>query len=528
MNDRRESVLAIPHEEIRSAEDRSWTDRLLGWLVLPDLPEAEREEIATTLERVEDPRAAARLARIVEARELPEAAREAAGVILRSAGNPPGGAWLRAAWAEGDTVLRRHALLFMGRAEADLVEPVARDPAHPLHKEAIEAIALGFSEPRFQALKIAALGHPEAGVRKVAADALVWDEPVAAEAPLLRAAEDPVVDVAVAALETLHYYPSRRCLGAVAALCGHPDGRVRAAAAGCAVEIREARFRWALDRAGPAERRFLLAWMEPVRHLLGVLEDDDASEADDPAARGRISSSGGDRGSGVDLEMNELLARYADLDGCWADRKERFEDRFRAAGRAADRGVLAAFLAGHPDPWIRERSAPLLAAWDEREGLLGLARDPAFYVRKSAMYWLGELSATRALAAPAWEHLGELGTTGTHALETLSTYVVHALREEAIPRLFTLARSDGREPVRRGAVDALAKLGARAEIEALLPLLDEPPQVTWAVHVALLSACEHLGLHPGRCDALREVDNIDVQLALAPWAAGQDGKHGRD
>ncbi|WP_437817635.1 hypothetical protein [Sorangium sp. So ce1078] len=63
-------------------------------------------------------------------------------------------------------------------------------------------------------------------------------------------------------------------------------------------------------------------------------------------------------------------------------------------------------------------------------------------------------------------------------------------------------------------VDALAKLGARAEIEALLPLLAEPPQVTWAVHVALLEACSRLGLHPGRCDALREVDNIDVQIAL--------------
>ncbi|WP_437740855.1 hypothetical protein WMF39_35075 [Sorangium sp. So ce1504] len=517
MNDRRESFQAIPHDEIQRAEDRSWTDRLLGWLVLPELPEAERDEIATTLARVEDPRAAARLMRIVEARELPEAAREAAGAILRSAGNPPGGAWLRAAWAEGDIVLRRHALLLMERAEADLIEPVARDSAHPLHKEAIQALALGFSEPRFQALMIAALGHPDAGIRKVAADALVWDEPVAAEAPLLRAAADPAVDVAVAALETLHYYPSRRCLDAVAALCGHPDERVRAAAAACAFEIREGRFRWALERAGPAERRLLLAWMEPVRHLLGVLGDDDASEADDPAARGRISSPGGDHGSGADLEMAELLALYADLDGCWAERKHRFADRFRAAGVAADRGAAAAFLAGHPDPWIRERAASLLAAWDEQEALLGLTRDPAFHVRKSAMYWLGELSANRALAGPAWEHLGELGTTGTHALETLNTYVAHALKEEAIPRLLALARSDEREPVRCGAVDALAKLGARAEIVALLPLLAEPPQVTWAVHVALLSACERLGLHPGRCDALREVDNLDVQLALAPW-----------
>ncbi|WP_437579639.1 HEAT repeat domain-containing protein [Sorangium sp. So ce887] len=519
MNDRRDTLVSIPHEEIQSAEDRSWTERLLGWLVLPELPAAERDEIATTLERVEDPRAEARLTCIVEARELPEAAREAAGAILRSAGNPPGGARLRAIWAGGDALLRRHAMLLMGRAEADIVEPVARDPAHPLHKEAIEALAFDFSEPRFQALKIAALEHPDADVRKVAADALLWDEPVAAEAPLLRAAADPAVDVAIAALDTLHYYPTQRCLRAVAALCGHPDERVRAAAGRCAFEIREDRFRWALDRADPAERRRLLAWMDPVRHLLGIPEDDAVPRTDDPATHARIYPPGSDRGSDVDLETAELVALYADLDGCWADRKSRFSERFRAERYAADRGVLTAFLVGHPDPWIRERSAALLAAWGEHRALLGLTHDPAFHVKKSAMYWLGQLSANRALAAPAWEHLGELGTTGTHALETLNTYVAHARKEDSIPRLLTLARSDGREPVRCGAVDALAKLGARAEIEALLPLLAEPPQVTWGTHIALLRACRPLGLHPGRCDALRAVDNIDVQIALVRMMA---------
>ncbi|WP_437672073.1 hypothetical protein [Sorangium sp. So ce131] len=519
-------ITSIPHEEIRRDEDRSWTTRLLGWLVLPDLPAAERDEIATTLAALEDPRAEAPLTRMLAARELPEAAREAAGVILRSSGLQPSGAWLRTTWAEGDLVLRRHALLSMGRAEADLVEPVARDPAHPLHKEAIETMTFDFQEPRFQPLKIAALEHRDPGVRRVAADALLYDEPLAAEAPLLRAAGDRALEVAVAALNALVYYPSRRCLGAVAALCGHPDEGVRAAAVHCASSLRDESFRGALDHAGPAERRFLLEWMAPVRHLLDVPDEGDRAPVDAPAPA-RLLALDAEGAADDALATDALIALYTDLDDPWAEKKRRFPDRSRSARYAADRGVLAPFLAGHPDPWIRDRASELLSAWGEREALLGLTRDPVFMVRKSAMYWLGQLSPDPALAPVAWEHLAEPGTTGTHAAETLAAYVRHAEAAESIPRLLALVRDDARDSVQVGALGALAELRARREIAALLPLLSGPPQVTWAVHLALLDACGRLGLHPGRCDALREADNLDVQRALARWFAIDPGPRSR-
>ncbi|AUX46436.1 hypothetical protein SOCE26_079420 [Sorangium cellulosum] len=519
-------ILSIPHEDIRRDEDRSWTARLLGWLVLPELPAAEREEIATTLSSLEDPRAEAPLTRILEARELPAAAREAAGAVLRSAGLDPGGAWLRTTWAEGDVVLRRHVLLSMGRAEADLVEPVARDPAHPLHKEAIETMILDFSEPRFLGPRIAALAHRDPAVRRVAADALVYDEPLAAEAPLLRAAGDPVVEVAVTALKTLVYYPSRRCLGAVAALCDYADDDVRAAAVHCVAALRDGSFRDALDHAGPAERRFLLEWMAPVRHLLGIPEEG-GFLVDAPASPARRPTRDAEDAADDALATAELIALYTDLDGPWAEKKSRFPGRSRAARYAADRGVLVPFLAGHPDPWIRDRASELLSAWGEREALLGLTRDPLFMVRKSAMYWLGQLSPDPAVAAVAWEHLAEPGTTGTHAAETLAAYVRHAREGESIPRLLALVRADARDSVQAGALRALAALGARPEIAALLPLLSEPPRVTWAVHLVLLDACGRLGLHPGRCDALREADNLDVQRELARWFAIDPGPRGR-
>ena len=40
------------------------------------------------------------------------------------------------------------------------------------------------------------------------------------------------------------------------------------------------------------------------------------------------------------------------------------------------------------------------------------------------------------------------------------------------------------------------------------------------VHVAILDACRKLGVAPGALEALRDVDNLDVQVALAPFLAG--------
>ncbi|MFE3258671.1 hypothetical protein ACFXPS_01585 [Nocardia sp. NPDC059091] len=59
----------------------------------------------------------------------------------------------------------------------------------------------------------------------------------------------------------------------------------------------------------------------------------------------------------------------------------------------------------------------------------------------------------------------------------------------------------------------MSQLGDR--IEPLLSLLSEPPLVTWAVHLRLLDACRKSGLCPPAASALREVDNLDVALALA-------------
>ena len=50
----------------------------------------------------------------------------------------------------------------------------------------IHARLAGIEQPRFQALKVRALSHPDPDVRATAASTLLWDEPVCAELALLR------------------------------------------------------------------------------------------------------------------------------------------------------------------------------------------------------------------------------------------------------------------------------------------------------------------------------------------------------
>lgn len=501
--------MQIPHLILRDREDRSWTFRLLERLTAPELPDAEREAIAGSLTCLEDPRAAAPLLALLEDRGRPDGVREAAAAVLRGAGNAPPGATLRAWWHDGDVVLRRHALLSMGRAEADLLDPVLADPAHPLHLQAIMTAELGFDEPRFQPPRIAALDHPEPRVRRAAADALVWTAPCAAEEPLLRRAADPDTYVAIAAVKTLEHYPSRRVMAGVAGLVNEPRAAVAAEAVEALETLRQ-RALTALIHAPSTERAALCAWMDPVWSILEFTSDDLA-----PPPASRRSRPSAPAGS---LPAADVIALFGDPDAAWAERKALAFMIQPLTFSAADRALLTPFLAGHLDPWVRERGAHWLAAWGDHATLLDLARrDEAFGVRKSAVYGLGLVPFTPAIAEFAWAHLREPGTTSTHAGETLRACVAHTTLSEATPRLLALAQSDARETVRAQAIHELCALEQTSALVRLLPLLEEPPAVGWAVHLALLDAVIRLDLPLPALTTLRAVDHLDVQRALAPF-----------
>ncbi|WP_044249650.1 HEAT repeat domain-containing protein [Chondromyces apiculatus] len=530
---------AIPHDEICDLEDRSWTERLLGWLAEPGLSGAAREEIVETLVVLDDPRAEAPLTGLLEAAALPDEVRAGAGRVLLGCGHVPAAPTLRRYWAGEDLVLRRHALRAMDLPEADLIAPVASDPEHPLHLDAICALDFDCEEPRLLVMKIAALGHADPRVRKAAADALAWDEPSIAEEELLLATGDADAEVAAAALKTLAAYPSQRCLRAVDALRRHASDRVQMEAEHTLRELCGPYSGFSFDGLSPAARQHVGSWMAPVRDLVAAGSEPEEhallapeiifsggrasppSPALEDVAQGSAGALPGEAPQGEPsedaLSTEALLALYADLDGPWWERKDRFQVRFEDARHLAERQRVVAFLTAHPDRWVRGGAAQLFAGWNEVEALVRLTRDRNDLVRTSAIYWLCEVAPTPALAGLLWEHLQAPTTLRAHAVKTLSSYLMHARPEEALPRLVTLVREDRREGVRCAAVEGLGNLDAVAEVQALLPLLAEPPRVTWDVHLALLHVCEKLGVHPGKLDALREVDHAHVQAAIAPW-----------
>ncbi|MEP7124861.1 MAG: hypothetical protein ABJE95_28290 [Byssovorax sp.] len=501
--------MPIPHLILRDREDRSWTVRLLDRLASPELSDAERDACAGSLTCLEDPRASAPLLALLEDRGRADGVREAAGAVLRGTGNPPPGPALRAWWRGDDVVLRRHALLSMGRAEADLLEPVLADPAHPLHLQAILTAEHGFDEPRFQAPRIAALAHEDPRVRRAAAEALVWNQPCAAEAPLLLLAADPDSGAAIAAVKTLESYPTRRVMEGLAHRINDPRAAVAAEAVE-ALETLRARALAALIHAPSTERAALCAWMEPVWSILEFTSEDLVPP---PASfRARPSLPDGR------LPAADVVALFNDPDGLWAEKKAVASTLDPRAFSAADRAILTPYLAGHVDPWVRERGARWIAAWDDHATLLHLAtHDEAFGVRKSAVYGLGRVPHAPAIADFAWEHLHAPATTSAHAGETLRACVAHTPIDAASPRLLALAQSDPRETVRAQAVSELAALEQTAALARLLPLLEAPPTVGWALHLALLDAVIRLDLPLPALEALRAVDHLDVQRALAPF-----------
>jgi HEAT repeat protein len=241
--------------------------------------------------------------------------------------------------------------------------------------------------------------------------------------------------------------------------------------------------------------------MQPVWNLLAFAADDLAPQPERPAVRR-------EQGRGTE-DIDELMRVLADPDGHWAARLRRLREADPGVVDDERRSTFVAFLVGHPDPTVREAGCGLLARWNQHDALIRLVGDRRFGVIKTATWALGNTARSREAAQCARQHLDDPRVTSTHACETLDTFVAHAVPDEALPVLERLVAEDEREGVRCHAVYALVKLGASSAITRLLPLLEAPPLVTWAVH--LLRACRKLGLSPRGLDRLRAVDNLDVQ-----------------
>jgi HEAT repeat protein len=503
----------IPYADITTTADRRWTARLLDRLSAPDLPVSERNDLVEALQAVSDPRSFAPLEEILRDRARPAWVREAAGSALRGlhhiALDVPA-EQLRRWWRQGDPVLARHALLWMdGLCCPDIVLRVAGDPTHPWQADALGCMDWWFDRPEHEAVKIAGLSHPDPKVRAAAACVLLWDEPVAAEGPLIGGTLDAVAAVVIEAANTLRYYPTCRTVRSLHALLDHGDAKVRRQAEESLAEIRG-------DLLGSlcgGDRRVasrVRGWLDTVWGLLAFTDDELRPDEELP----RAPAAGGpatDR-----LALSVVLDLLADPDTSPLVLQEQLGGNDWARYEPAERVRLRGVLLAHPDPVVREQAARGLAAWRDVSGLIALAEDANYNVRKTALYYLGTMPATPGVAELAWTHLLRRDTVGVHATETLTTFARQAPPGVAVPRLERIASDDGQwESLRVTAVEELTRLGAAGRLVGLLQLLRQPPAVTWALHIALLEAVDRLGLPKPDVRHLRGVDHLYLQEAVA-------------
>lgn len=487
------------HERIRETEDRSWTFALLDIARSPSAPQTERDEAFRTLAHLEDHRAVGPLTAIVENHRLPEPVRDAASKALVGFHDTTSPDRRRAWWESGDPVTMAHALRLMTRSEADVISSVAGDGNHPMQVLALDALAFGFDEPQYQSIKIRALDHPNANVRASAADTLLWAEPVGAEDALITAASDPSTNVAVAAVNALQYYTSRRVLRVLADMRDAENEQVRALALE-SFDFLLGSFAWAATEGDRAEVAMLREWMEPVRDLVRWPEEIQPKKGAVRSAPVRQPETA--------VSESELLALLGDLEGEWAPKMRALRNLSWDAFSPDEHDRLATVLMAHPDPEIRSIGCTALVAWSKVPELLTLTADPSVRVRKSAVYHLSLVPRDPAFAEPAWACMA--GEGGIAASEALSTYVVHAPVAEARERLGELVRVDRREGVLTRAIGCLVDLGAAPELARLRRLLSKPPGVTWAVHVELLDGFRKLGLPAPPLVELAAVDNLHL------------------
>jgi HEAT repeat protein len=499
-----------PYADITGSADRRWTFRLLDRLVTPNLLTNERDQVVAALRAMSDRRAVPILEQLLLDRSRPAAVREAAGEILRGLHDlivewpePT----LRGWWHGSDPILRRHALLSMDAAACpDIVRAVASDTAHPFHLDALGRMEFYFDSPADQRIKIAALVDPNPTVRAAAAGVLLWDEPVTAEEPLIRAARDTVAAVVIEAVNTLKYYPSTRTVRCLHGLLGHPTHEVRTAAQESLDEIKNE----CLIALGRTEKVAgqIRCWLRPVWDLLAITDDDLEPDPNEPRFRPTKEKP-------RPIPVAELLPGLFDPDTSPRALGNQLWANGWAGYSVCERSHLRPVLLNHDDPLVRERAAVAMGGWRDVRGVLSLLGDHDFGVRKAAMYWMGQLPRAPELAAVAWEHLHRPDVFGVHASETLRTFVAHADASGAVPRLAALAADRTRtENLRVAAVHHLAGLEAVGEVRQLAELLTETPAVTWALQIAVLGAVADLGLARPEVRHLVAVDNLHVQAAV--------------
>lgn len=501
----------IPYERIIENGNRAWTTRLIDRLASDQCSDDELTDLVVSLIRLSDPRSELALRELILDVDQSPSIREAASSALTRLdwGNDPNPSDIERWWKTGDLITRRHALRCMGLCGREIIVQVASDPVQPLQVDALLRMEFFFDEPKYQAIKIAALRHRSPMIRRTAAKVLLWDEPILAEMSLWELTFDNDSDSVIAACETLKYYPTQRVIRRLADLRTNGDSGIAEVAE---ITLRELRLQFTdvLRSANLDAQRYLQQWCRPIWEILDLTKDEFAQGVDVDA-------------SAYSLAKEKTVMKFDDLVDVLSN-PDYPPQSLQTLLSAIDwshygskqHAILRRHFLSHADVIVRDASAEAFRVWGDTQGLLELTEDTTFLVRKSAMYELGHVSKNYAIADFAWNHLQDASTLGIHAGETLATYVYHADQEEAVTRLQSLLTDcSQREEIRCTALQHLRNLGALNQIPRLPELLADEPAVTWAFHIQLLDSLDQAGIYFPEMGWLREVDHLDVQAGIA-------------
>ena len=497
----------LPYDEILERGQRRYTAQLLDLLQDPTLDDAERRKVSRCLGFTSDPRSFARLRALFLDATQPSDIRDAACASLRNMEYSPDFSEeeLRSFWGAEDPVLQENALRSMGRLCPEIVLAIAQDPKHPLHAQAILRMEHYFELPAYQDLKIKALSHPDATVREFAAFTLLWDEPIAAEAPLLICTYDTVEAVVVEACNTLQYYPTQKVLRRLFALSTNSSEAIREKANESFAELR-GQFSGRLLQS----KRFM-SWLSPVLDILRFTPEELAPEAELPPAAPWV------RPTEILTKrtLQEVLALCTNPDEAVKTIREALSSLDWVAFSDTERAALVALFTKTDDIFLRGFAPRCFFAWKDKERLLSLLEDSDFSIRKSAMYYASELPQDPEIADVAWSYLQKNERFGVHASETLSTYSKHANPQESTPRLLAMAQDESQlDSLRDCAVGELARLGDREAVQSLSGILLRPPILHWGLHAEVVRAFRKLNLSLPELSWLQEVDHLQLQELL--------------
>lgn len=507
----------IPYREIRETENRSWSFKLLTHLT-ESTTDDDTDQAVETLTILDDHRLMPVLTRIMEDRGAEVHLRSLASEILAGSTTWETPHERRHWWASGDDILMRHVVISAERSETDLIERIVNDASHPYHADAIEKLGIRFEEPRFQILKINAMSHSRADVRAAAARAILWDQPVAAQTGLLRLAKEDNDLVAQEALHALAYYESQLVLQSLFDLAKTGPIQRRELYTKALGYVRQ-EFIYALEMAeatGPDAERIFKSWLTPVWDILHFSEDKAAEDAGSETAGSPTTKEAKTRRT-----LNEIIARFDDADGLWADRRSFVSTMDLGAWSRNEQLRFIKFVTDHSDWSVREVCCKALAELNAGDALLQLLYDPVFCVRKNAAYYIRETTRDERIATRLWDMLVNEHIGSAHAQEVLESYVVHSVASNLDDQLYELASRDLRESVRITAIRALSERESRNQVRALVSILSSEPLITWSAHRVLLEACFDLGIAVTQARELCEVDDLSLQGALAEMLAGQ-------